>query len=73
MQPLLAERQKILAVEAMLPQLAELIEKTRKPFVQLVTDMMSPLNSFLGGRVMLVGDAMAGPRPQVAASTSQAV
>jgi hypothetical protein len=33
MQPLLAERQKILAAKAMPPQLAELIEKTEKPFV----------------------------------------
>jgi hypothetical protein len=41
--------------------------------VQLVTDMMFPLKSFLGGSVMLVGDAMAGLRPHVAASTSQAV
>jgi hypothetical protein len=42
MQPLLAETQKILAAKAMPPQLAELIEKTEKPFVQIVTDMMSP-------------------------------
>jgi 2-polyprenyl-6-methoxyphenol hydroxylase-like FAD-dependent oxidoreductase len=73
MQPHLAARQKSLAAEVMPPQLAEMIEKTEKPFVQLVTDMVSPLNSFLRGRVMLVGDSVAGPRPHVATSTSQAV
>ena len=67
------DRQKKMAAEVMPHQFATLIKKTKRPFVQLVTDMISPENTFLEGRVLLVGESAAGPRPHVAASTSQAV
>lgn len=56
------------------PQFVKLILKTERPFVQLFTDMTSEKSFFfLDGRVMLVGDAVAAPRPHVAALTSQAI
>ena len=54
------------------PQMSEMVEKTRQPFVQAITDVISPTNSFMDGKVVLVGDALAGFRPHTVASTSQA-
>lgn len=54
------------------PQMAEMVEKTTKPFVQAITDVISPRNSFHNGKVVLIGDALAGFRPHTVASTSQA-
>ncbi|MCJ1285815.1 hypothetical protein MMC26_005156 [Xylographa opegraphella] len=66
------ERQKGYARRILPPQFAELVEKTRQPFIQAVTDVLAPRNSFLDGKVLLIGDAVAGLRPHTAASTSQA-
>lgn len=54
------------------PQFAELVCATETPFVQAITDVISPTNEFLNGRVILIGDALAGFRPHTVASTSQA-
>jgi 2-polyprenyl-6-methoxyphenol hydroxylase-like FAD-dependent oxidoreductase len=54
------------------PQMAEMVEKTRQPFVQAITDVITPINSFHNKKVFLVGDALAGFRPHTVASTSQA-
>lgn len=60
------------------PQFAELIARTDKPFVQAVTDLDAPQaphhnsNVFFDGKVILIGDALAGFRPHTVASTSQA-
>ena len=48
------------------------IRATEKPFVQAVTDVVAPTNEFMDGRVILIGDALAGFRPHTVASTSQA-
>ncbi|KAF2624761.1 FAD/NAD(P)-binding domain-containing protein [Macroventuria anomochaeta] len=66
------EKQCDIAREMLPPQFAELVCSTDKPFVQAVTDIISPTNEFLDGRVILIGDALAGFRPHTAASTSQA-
>lgn len=50
----------------------EIVCATKKPFVQAVTDVISPTNEFLDGRVILIGDTLAGFRPHTVASTSQA-
>lgn len=52
------------------PQMSEMVEKTKQPFVQAITDVVAPAN--LHGKVVLVGDALAGFRPHTVASTSQA-
>ncbi|KAH0842330.1 hypothetical protein AYO21_00052 [Fonsecaea monophora] len=54
------------------PQMSEMVEKTKKPFVQCITDVITPTNDFYGGKVVLIGDALAGFRPHTVASTSQA-
>lgn len=54
------------------PQMAEMVEKSQSPFVQCITDVTSPKNLYMGDKVVLVGDALAGFRPHTVASTSQA-
>ena len=54
------------------PQMAEMDEKTKQPFVQCITDVISPKNLYMSDKVALVGDALAGFRPHTVASTSQA-
>jgi len=54
------------------PQFSELVQKTRQPFVQAITDVLSSNNVFMDGKVWLVGDAVVGLRPHTAAGTSQA-
>lgn len=72
MQPEVWERQRALAATYLPPQFAEIVRKTEKPFVQAVTDVISPTHTFLGDKVVLIGDALAGFRPHTVASTSQA-
>lgn len=54
------------------PQFSELVQRTKVPFIQCITDVVSPRHVFMDGKVLLVGDALAGFRPHTAASTSQA-
>ncbi|EMD01293.1 hypothetical protein BAUCODRAFT_136005 [Baudoinia panamericana UAMH 10762] len=54
------------------PQMAEMAEKTTAPFVQCITDVIAPKNLYMGDKVVLIGDALAGFRPHTVASTSQA-
>lgn len=66
------EKQKQIAKDRLPPQFAEIVCKTQQPFVQAVTDCISPTNEFMNGKVILIGDALAGFRPHTVASTSQA-
>ena len=67
------ERQKERAKQVLPPQFAELVERTEVPFVQAITDVLSPRAVLpRDSRVVLVGDAIAGFRPHTAASTNQA-
>lgn len=72
MQPQVWDKQKEYASQVLPPQFAEAIGKTQQPFIQAITDVISPGNRYLDGKVQLVGDALAGFRPHTAASTSQA-
>lgn len=72
MQPAVWQKAVQVAKERLPPQFAEIIAKTKYPFVQAITDVISPQNSFMNGKVLLIGDAMAGFRPHTVASTSQA-
>ncbi len=60
------------AKSALPPQFAEIVCETKQPFIQAITDVVSPKNSFFDGKLLLIGDAVAGFRPHTAASTSQA-
>lgn len=72
MQPHLWTDQKSYATKVLPPAFTELVNKTQYPFVQAITDVISPDCSFFNDKVLLVGDAVAGFRPHTAASTSQA-
>lgn len=66
-------QQKKIAREVLPPQFAELVEKTEVPFIQAITDVVSPAAILPSdSRVLLIGDALAGFRPHTAASTNQA-
>lgn len=68
------EKQIQRAKDTLPPQFAELVHKTKQPFVQAITDVEPPEAGpdVMGGKVVFVGDALAGFRPHTAASTSQA-
>ncbi|GAB7353972.1 hypothetical protein MBLNU459_g4569t1 [Dothideomycetes sp. NU459] len=72
MQESVWSRQKKYAEAVLPPQFAEVVSKTTHPFVQAITDVISDDNALMGGKVLLVGDALAGFRPHTAASTGQA-
>ncbi|KAK5945690.1 hypothetical protein PMZ80_002897 [Knufia obscura] len=77
MQSAIWERQKQTAQSRLPPQFAELVAKTEKPFVQAITDLEPPkkqmeVGPLMHGKVVIVGDALAGFRPHTAVSTSQA-
>ncbi|KAK5129466.1 hypothetical protein LTR08_003226 [Meristemomyces frigidus] len=66
------QKQKAYAQEVLPPQYAEAVAKTKQPFIQAITDVIAPQNSYMDGKVLIVGDALAGFRPHTAASTGQA-
>lgn len=68
----LVEQQKNYATKVLSPQFAELVRETKTPFVQAITDVLSSKADFMDGKLLLVGDAVAGFRPHTAASTNQA-
>lgn len=72
MQDRLWLQQKELAKETLPAAFSELVCATKLPFVQAITDVLSSQASFFNGKVLMVGDAVAGFRPHTAASTSQA-
>lgn len=73
MQSYIWQNQKDRATDTLPPQFAELVHKTKKPFVQAIADLPpSPQVRLLGGKALLVGDSLAGFRPHTAASTGQA-
>ena len=48
----------------------EVVEATKEPFAQAIRDLAS--DHMVAGRVVIIGDAAAIPRPHTAASTSKA-
>lgn len=65
-------KQKSFAMKVLPPQFAEIVTKTTQPFVQAITDVLADRNEMVDGKVLFVGDALAGFRPHTAASTGQA-
>jgi len=54
------------------PQFAELVNLTKEPFIQTITDVLSSKALFMNNKLLLIGDAVAGFRPHPTAATSQA-
>jgi 2-polyprenyl-6-methoxyphenol hydroxylase-like FAD-dependent oxidoreductase len=65
MQSAVWEKYKQVARDRMPPQFAEVICKTKHPFAQAITDVISSKQSFMDGKVLLIGDALAGEHPPV--------
>ncbi|KAI9794620.1 MAG: hypothetical protein M1816_004507 [Peltula sp. TS41687] len=66
------EKQKARGKLVMPPSVAELIDKTRQPFISSISDSIAPRASYFNGKLLLVGDAFALFRPHVALSANQA-
>ena len=60
-----------IAQEHMCAPFAELVACTTQPFVTAISDAMCPRATALGGRVLLVGEALNLMRPHMALSTTQ--
>lgn len=58
------------AAASLAPAAAELVQKTEKPFVQVIADVEVPQLAF--GRACLLGDASFGGRPHLGAATAKA-
>jgi 2,6-dihydroxypyridine 3-monooxygenase len=58
------------AADQLAPQLAEVVERTERPFVQVISDIEVERMAF--GRVCLLGDAAFALRPHAAAGTAKA-
>jgi 2-polyprenyl-6-methoxyphenol hydroxylase-like FAD-dependent oxidoreductase len=65
-------QQKDFAKRTLPSAFAELVEKTKVPFIQTITDVISPSANLDSGRVLLIGDALAGVRPHTGMSSNQA-
>jgi 2-polyprenyl-6-methoxyphenol hydroxylase-like FAD-dependent oxidoreductase len=65
------KRQQRLAQELLDTRSSELIQKTEHPFIQAITEALSPRASFFDGKVLLVGDALATLRPLSGQGTNQ--
>jgi 2-polyprenyl-6-methoxyphenol hydroxylase-like FAD-dependent oxidoreductase len=54
------------------PQFCEAVEKTKSPFIQVITDAETRQNTFWEGKVLLVGDAAGGQRPHTGSAVTAA-
>lgn len=64
------QRNKVTAI--LPPQFCEVFQKIELPFIQAVTDNLTTKSVFMNGKVLLIGDAVAGLRPHTGAGTAQA-
>ncbi|MCJ1249689.1 hypothetical protein MMC30_006915 [Trapelia coarctata] len=66
------QKQKKYVLDTLPAPFAELISKINQPFVQTISDAISPQASFFDGKLLLVGDALTLFRPHAALGTDQA-
>lgn len=66
------ERHRDALVRRMIPPFAELVSRSPTPFATKVGEHLGGRASFHGGRVLLVGDALAAYRPNLGRATDQA-
>ncbi|KAG4436061.1 hypothetical protein IFR05_008451 [Cadophora sp. M221] len=70
--PEISSRQRSIASSLLPPPISEVFQKVEQPFIQAVTDNFASKAVFMNGKVLLVGDALAGLRPHTTAGTAQA-
>ncbi|PQE29278.1 Monooxygenase FAD-binding protein [Rutstroemia sp. NJR-2017a BBW] len=66
------ENQKALALRTLPKPFAEMVQKTRKPFISAINGRELAQSSFFDSKLLFVGDSLATFRPHVASSTNQA-
>jgi 2-polyprenyl-6-methoxyphenol hydroxylase-like FAD-dependent oxidoreductase len=71
-QPEIKACQRVIATEVLPPCFSEIFQKIEQPFIQAITDSLVTKAAFMNGRVLLIGDAVAGLRPHTTAGTTQA-
>lgn len=71
MDPIIKQEQRNKVASILPPQLSEVFQKIESPFIQAITDNLTTKSVFMNGKVFLVGDAVAGLRPQTGAGTAQ--
>jgi len=71
LQPEIVAAKQKLAETTLPPQLVEVFQKVKNPFVQAITDNLTEKAVFLDGKVILVGDAVSGLRPHTGGGISQ--
>jgi 2-polyprenyl-6-methoxyphenol hydroxylase-like FAD-dependent oxidoreductase len=72
MRPEIKSQQRGRATAWLPPQLAEVFQNIDNPFAQVITDSLTTKSVFMDGKVLLVGDAVAGMRPHAACGAIQA-
>jgi hypothetical protein len=72
MRPEIVSKQQSHASAILPPQLAEVFQKIENPFAQVITDSLTGQSIFMDGKVLLVGDAVAGIRPHATCGAIQA-
>jgi 2-polyprenyl-6-methoxyphenol hydroxylase-like FAD-dependent oxidoreductase len=70
--PTIKEEQRNKVAAILPPQFSEVFQKIQSPFIQAVTDNLTTKSVFMNGKVLLIGDAVAGVRPHTGAGTAQA-
>lgn len=59
------------ALPGMPAAMQELVQKTDRPIIQVITDTLSERAAFLDGKALLVGEAVANPRPHAGSGLAQ--
>ena len=70
--PEIRDRQRLIASSILPAPAAEIFQKVEQPFIQAITDTIASKAVFMNGKVLLMGDALAGLRTHTASGTSQA-
>jgi hypothetical protein len=69
--PEIRDEQRNIAANTLTPPLNEIFQKIEQPFIQAVTDNLATKAVFMNGKVIIVGDALAGLRPHTTGGASQ--
>lgn len=69
--PQVREEQRKISEAILTKPMNEIFQKMEQPFIQAVTDNLTTKAVFMGGKVLIVGDAVAGLRPHTTGGLSQ--
>lgn len=72
MKPEIWQRQIQLAKRMMQPEMVELMEKIKNPFVSIISSIASPRAAYFNNRLFLIGDALSQKQPNTGQGTNLA-